>query len=162
MVEAARRAREGLIAGGEPAYAGYSHYLSVAGLFDCAPSLDGCVAELEAALAFARRTGSEQIAQWLDPFQWLAGVLRGERHAVADESGPLDRYTNNPVALLHAHYARAIAAAIFGDQAGLARHTAAARPLLPAALGLYPTALARLLRGLALAGQARAGRPPQR
>ena len=30
-------------------------------------------------------------------------------------------------------------------------------PLLPAAPGLYPTAVARLLRGLALAGQARAG-----
>jgi len=89
-------------------------------------------------------------------------VLRGERHAVADESGPLDQYTNNPVALVHAHYARAIAAAIFGGQAGLVRHTAAARPLLPAALGLYPTAGARLLRGVALAGQARATNPDER
>ena len=53
----------------------------------------------------------------------------------------------------YAHLTRAIAAAIFGDPAGLARHTAAAMPLLPAAPGLYPTAVARLLRGLALAGQ---------
>ena len=45
---------------------------------------------------------------------------------------------------------------IFGDLAGLARHTAAAMPLLPVILGLYPAAVARLLRGLALAGQARA------
>jgi signal transduction histidine kinase len=36
------------------------------------------------------------------------------------------------------------------------RHTEAAMSLAPAALGLYPTAVARLLRGLALAGQARA------
>ena len=53
---------------------------------------------------------------------------------------------------------RAIAAAIFGDLVGLARHTAAAMPLLPAVLGLYPTAVAHLLRGLALAEQARAAR----
>ena len=71
---------------------------------------------------------------------------------------PTDRYAGNPLALLHAHVTRAIAAAIFGDLAGLARHTAAAMPLLPAARGAYPTAVARLLRGLALAGQARAGR----
>ncbi len=32
-------------------------------------------------------------------------------------------------------------------------HTAAPMPLLPAALGLYPDAVVRLLRGLALAGQ---------
>jgi hypothetical protein len=38
--------------------------------------------------------------------------------------------------------ARAIAAAIFGDPVGLARHTAAAMPLLPFAAGLYPIALA--------------------
>jgi signal transduction histidine kinase len=35
-------------------------------------------------------------------------------------------------------------------------------PLLPAALGLYPTAVARLLRGLALAGEIRAGDRDQR
>ena len=35
-------------------------------------------------------------------------------------------------------------------------------PLLPTALGLYPTAVARLLRGLALAGQARAAEGDER
>jgi hypothetical protein len=60
------------------------------------------------------------------------------------------------MALFFAHLTRAIAAAIFGDPDDLARHTAAAMPLLSAALGLYPTAWAYLLRGLALAGQARA------
>ena len=35
-------------------------------------------------------------------------------------------------------------------------------PLLPAVPGLYPTAVARLLRGLALAGQARAGHGDER
>src|SRR6185369_8122395 len=67
VVQAARRAREGLIAGGDLAYVGYTQYVTVAGVLDCAPSLDGCIAEVEAALAFVRRTGAEQIAQWLDP-----------------------------------------------------------------------------------------------
>ena len=162
VVQAARRARNGLIAGGDLAYVGYTQYVTVAGVLDCAPSLDGCIAEVEAALAFVRRTGAEQIAQWLDPYQWLAGVLRGERHAAGDEPVPIDRYTNNPVALFHAYYARALAAAIVGDPGGLARHTAAVMPLLSVAVGLYPTAGAHLLRGLALAGQARAGNRDQR
>ena len=72
------------------------------------------------------------------------------------EAVSADRYAGNPLALFLAHLSRAIAAAIFGDLAGLARHTAAAMPLLPVRPGLYPTAVARLLRGLALAGQARA------
>src|SRR3569833_3746258 len=59
------------------------------------------------------------------------------------------------MALFHAHVNHAIAAAVFGDLAGLTRHTAAAMPLLPVVPGIYPTAVARLLRGLALAGQAR-------
>ncbi|HEX3305847.1 MAG TPA: hypothetical protein VHS32_06345, partial [Streptosporangiaceae bacterium] len=156
-VHAAQRAREGLIAGGDLASAGYTYYPTVTGLLDAAPSLDACVAEIEAALAFVRRTGSEQTAQLIDGYQWLAGVLHGESPAPAGEVAP-DRYVGNPLALFHAHLTRALAAAIFDDLAGLARHTAAAMPLLPAALGLYPSALARLLRGLALAGEVRARR----
>jgi hypothetical protein len=113
-------------------------------------------------LAFVRRTGSEQTGQWLDGYQWLGGVLRGELPAAADEPVPIEGYVGNPLALLHAHYGRALAAAMFGDQPGLLRHTAAVMPLLSAALGLYPAALARLLRGLALAGQARVGDRDQR
>ncbi len=63
---------------------------------------------------------------------------------------PIDRYADNPLALLHARLGDGIAAAIFGDLDGLARYAAAAIPLLPAALGLYPTAVGRLLHGLAL------------
>jgi signal transduction histidine kinase len=155
-VKEAQRAREGLIAGGDLANAGHTYLPAVTGLMDCAPSLDDCVAEVEAGLNFVRRTGSEQTGQLIDGYRWLAGVLRGEHPAAAGEVAP-DRYPGNQVALFQAHLTRALAAAIFGDSAGLLRHTAAAMPLLPAALGLYPTALARLLRGLALAGQARAG-----
>ena len=113
---------------------------------------------MEAGLAFVRRTGSEQAGQWLESHRWLAGVLRGESSAAAVRQYPIDRYADNPTgALLRAHRPCAIAAAIFDDPVGLTRHTAAAMPLLPAVPGNYPTAVARLLRGLALAGQARAG-----
>jgi signal transduction histidine kinase len=155
-VQDARRARAGLIAGGDLANAGYTYYPAVTGLLDAAPSLDAYVAEVEAGLDFVRRTGSEQTGQLIDGYRWLAGVLRGESTAAA-EAVAADRYAGNPLALFHAHLTRALAAAIFGDLAGLARHIAAAMPLLPAALGVYPSALARLLRGLALAGEVRAG-----
>jgi signal transduction histidine kinase len=161
-VQAGRRAREGLIAGGDLANAGYTYHAGVLYLVDCAPSMESWVAEVEAGLAFLRRTGSEQTGQWLDPYRWLAGVLRGESSAAAGAAVPIERYADNPLALLHAHVTRAFAATIFGDPVGLARHTAAAMPLLPATLGLYPDALAHLLRGLALAGQARTSHGDER
>jgi predicted ATPase/signal transduction histidine kinase len=154
-VRQSQRAREGLIAGGDLANAGYAYHVAAYHLLDCAPSLDAWVAEAEAALAFARRTGSEQVGLLLDTYQWLAGVLRGE--SAAGEAVPADKYAGNPSTLFTAHLSHAIAAAIFGDPAGLERHTAAAMLLVPVLPGLYPTAVARLLRGLALAGQARDG-----
>ena len=66
------------------------------------------------------------------------------------------RYESNPLAVFHGHVTAAITAAIFGDPADLVQHTEAAMPLVPVAVGLYTTAVARLLHGLALAGQARA------
>ena len=159
-VRQAQRAREGLLAGGDLATAGYAYTVAAYCLLDCAPTLDACAAEAEAGLAFARRTGNEQMSQRLDSYRWLAGVLRGE--SAAAEAAPADRYTGNPSALFHVQLSRAVAAAIFGDPAGLAQHTAAAMPLLVATPGVYPVAVARLLRGLALAGQARAAGGDQR
>ncbi len=155
-LHAVRRAREGLIAGADLVYAGYTYEESVYYQLDCAPSLDDYVAEVEAGLAFTRRTGNEYLGKVLDPYRWLAGVLRGESAAAAGELVAADRYAANPIALLYAHLTRAIAAAIFGDPAGLARHSAAAEPLLPTVAGTYQTAVVHLLRGLALAAQARA------
>ncbi|QRP42803.1 AAA family ATPase [Amycolatopsis sp. FDAARGOS 1241] len=154
-VHAILRAREGLIAGGDLAYAGYTYHSIEYFLLDCAPALDHLVEQLEAGVAFARRTGNEQIGQVLDGHRWLAGVLRGGSSDAIGTADPTDRYADNPMALLYAHLNRALAAAVFGDPFGLAQHTAAAMPLLPAILGHYSTAVARLLRGLALAGQAR-------
>jgi signal transduction histidine kinase len=154
-VLAGQRAREGLIGGGDLANAGYTWQSIVAGLLDCAPSLDTFVAEVEAGLAFGRRTGSEHTGQVLDSYRWLVGVLRGESAATASEAAPIDTHAGNPLTLFFAHTTRALAAAVCGDPSALARHTAAAMPLLPTVSGHYVTAMARLLRGLALAGQAR-------
>jgi len=155
-VQAIRQAREGLIAGGDLGYAVYTYYTAASYLLDCALTLDGFVAEVEAGLAFVRRSGSEQLGQWLDSYQWLGEVLRGEGSAAATAAGPAGRHAGNPVAVLAAHVTGAIAAAIFADQAALVLHTVAVMPLLSAVEGFYPSAVARLLRGLALAGQARA------
>jgi predicted ATPase/signal transduction histidine kinase len=155
-VQAAQRTREGLIAGGDLAMAGYTYATAAAYLVDCAPTLESLAAEVDAGLAFVRRTGDEMMGQVLDDYRWLAGVLRGERSAAAGEAATTGRYADNPLALLYTHVSRAIAAAVFGDQEDLARHTAAAMPLLSATPGLYLTAVAYLLRGLALSGQARA------
>ncbi|WP_433286422.1 AAA family ATPase [Pseudonocardia sp. CA-142604] len=154
-VQAAQRARDGLIAGGDHAYAGYAYYATVYFLQDCTPTLDHLIDQVEAALAFVRRTGNEQTGQALDGHRWLADVLRGELLVGAADAVPTDRYTDNPLALFRAHLTRAIVAAIFGDSAALVEHTAAAAMPLPATLGTYPSAVAHLLRGLALAEQAR-------
>jgi signal transduction histidine kinase len=155
-INTGQRAREELIAGGDLANAAYTYYVSVTGMLDCAPSLDRYLAEAEAALAFVRRTGNEHSLQVLAPFRWLAGVLLGEDTAAAGEAASFEKYAGNPGAVFVAHVSDANAAAIFGDQIGLDRHTAAAMPLAPVFPGLYSTAVVRLLRGLALAGRARA------
>jgi signal transduction histidine kinase len=154
-VHTAQRAREGLIAGGDLANAAYTYHRTVTALLDCAPALDVHLAEVEAGLAFVRRTGNEQAGQWLDSYRWLAVALRGGGSASA-ETAPADGYAGNPLAQFHAHLTRGIAAAVLGDPAGLARHSAAAMSLLPAALGGYSSAVAHVLRALALAGEVRA------
>ena len=151
-VHQGQRAREGLIAGGDLTNASYSNYVSVSGLLDCAP-LERYLTEVEAALAFSRRTG--KTGRVLDSYRWLADVLLGEGTAAAGEAVSADKYAGDPVAQFFAHLSHATAAAVFGDLAGLERHTAAAMTLVTMAPGLYPTGVARLLRGLAMAGQAR-------
>ncbi|HEX6450430.1 MAG TPA: AAA family ATPase [Trebonia sp.] len=154
-VQASQAAREGLIAGGDLANAGYTLHGTMSALLDCGPTLDALRTEVEAGLAFERRTGGEQAGQWLDSYQWLAGALRGTSSAGAGEAIPVDRYAGNPLALNHAYISHAVAAAIFGDVAGLARHARAAMPLLTTVIGYSISILAYPLLGLALAWQSR-------
>jgi signal transduction histidine kinase/predicted ATPase len=153
-IQESQRAREGLLAGGDLANAGYTYHQAIVGLLDSAPTLDACLAQVSAARAFARRTGTEQAAQWLASYQWLADVLRHSGSAAAAEAIPADHFAGHTL-LIHVRMCRAIAAAIFGDPAGTARHSAAALRLLPAVTGLSLSALAHPLHGLGLAWQAR-------
>jgi GAF domain-containing protein len=153
-VQTSFAAYEELLAGGDLANASYTYYTTVTGLLDYEPTMDACLAQTDAGLSFAHRTGSEQPSQWLHCYHWLADVLRNE--GAIGEAAPADAYESNPLTLLHVHLTRAIAAAIFGDQPGLARHSAAALPLLPVTVGYAFSAMARPLRGLSLAWEARA------
>jgi signal transduction histidine kinase len=154
-IEESLRAREGLLAGGDLANAGYTYHQTIVGLLDCGPTLDTCMAQVNAAQAFARRTGTGQTSQWLESYQWLSDVLRRGGSAAAAEVIPADRYAGNPLVVIHVHLCRAIAAAIFGDPAEVARHGAVAVRLLPVVTGFSMSALAHPLYGLGLAGQAR-------
>src|SRR6201999_2632455 len=75
-VQASRQARKALLVGGDLANASYTYHQTVVGLLDCEPTLDACLTQVDAALAFARRTGAEQPNQWLSSYHWLADVLR--------------------------------------------------------------------------------------
>src|SRR5258708_15343886 len=76
-LQAGRQARDGLIAGGDLANAVYTWQSIVAALLDCAPSLDTFVAEVEAGLTFARRTGSEQSGPGLETLPGLTPAVSG-------------------------------------------------------------------------------------
>ena len=155
-VHETERARMGLIQGGDLQNACYSYYVTVSQLIDCAPTLDDYEAEVDVALAFAGRIGSDQTAETFADDRRLGRVLRAEGGAFTEpDSGLSEADSGSAIAMARKHITRAIEAAVFGDQARLSLHTAAAMPLLPAIVGCYPVAQARLLRGLALAGEAR-------
>jgi signal transduction histidine kinase len=109
-----------------------------------------------------RRAVGDQSGQWLESYLWLARTLRGETTEGGGEWSPVERYGDDLPARFHALLARAIAAAILGDQDGLARHTASVMELVPAFEGVYPATWAYVLRGLALAELTRATRGESR
>ncbi|HTY31032.1 AAA family ATPase [Mycobacterium sp.] len=154
-VERAKQAGEGLIKGGDLATAGYTVAHTYGGRLDLVPTLDIYVAEAEKALSFVRRVGIDPMSQWVLAYQSLADALRGERSDPSERDAQTDVYAADSAVPFYGDLSQAIAAAIFNDAAGLRRHTAAAIEALPFALGNYVTAVARLLRGLALATEAR-------
>ena len=107
-------------------------------------------------LAFVRRIGSGNMVEVLETYQWVIDALRGERPTATGAAVSIAGFSDTPATVLLAHSIHAMAAAIFGDQESLERHTAEAVPLVSASPTEYPGAVARALRGLALAGQIRA------
>ncbi len=154
-VAEARRAREGLLQGGDLQYACFSYHTEIAAQMDVAASLDELESVLDAASAFASRTGNGFFEQVTVQYrQLLDGLRSGQWAALLDPSAqpPDPRAPGiNPTAVVTFHLVRAIAAALQGDDAALMRHASAAVPLLPFVAGYYPVAQVRWLHGLALA-----------
>ena len=154
----ALRAREGLVHGGDLQNACWTYYPVVYELLDCAPSLDSYVAEVESALEFAeahRKQPRRGDVRGLPPpggcTPRRAGRGAGRGGGVAGR-----HRRSNPLAAAVTHVTRALGAAVLDHPAELARHTAAAMPLLRFIGPSYPTAVAHVLRALSLADNARA------
>ncbi|MDT3445353.1 diguanylate cyclase [Pseudofrankia sp. BMG5.37] len=155
-VSEARHALEELVQNGNLQSACWAHIVLVIDLLDCAPSLDALVAQVDAALAFATRTGNGHAEESLRTWSQLALVLRGEAiDSAADEAAKLSRLAANPIATAYLHLNRAFAAAILDRPAELAQCTEAVMPLLPFLGPTYVVARAHLLRAMALAWHAR-------
>ncbi len=155
-IQHAQRAREGLIQAGDITTAGYTYLPTAAVYLESATHLDSFLAEVEAGQDFARRTRNTMVYESLGLPRSLARLLRGEPQEQGfDDVVATGRYTQHPQATVGTHINRALAAAIFGDTPQLIRHSAAAMSRLPAMTGTYMTAVAHLLRALALAAQAR-------
>ncbi len=154
------RARADLIRTREP-FAAFS-YIASDLLLDCMPTLAQATQEVQAGLVFAREQGNVDFQQRYQPRLQLHLALRGETKAAGaldhedfDEAEYVAKIdTTGPTAATY-HMVRCIGAAIFGDAALLAEHSAKAVPLLARTPGYYIAAVTRVLRGLSLADQLR-------
>ena len=99
-VDEARQAREGFIGVGDLGNAAYTFVPTVRALLECAPSLDACVAELDAGLAFVRRIGSANMVEVLETYQWVIDALRGERPTATGGPASIAGYSDTPATLL--------------------------------------------------------------
>ena len=155
-VAQAHQAREGLLHGGDLQKACHTYYVSVYALLDYAPNLESYLAEVDAGLAFAHRTGNGQAADVYLPYRQLAEALRGADPDEQTKQAFLARTSNdNPVAAFNVHLTQALAGALLDDPDRLDRHAEWAYLLLPTNPSTYPTALTHFLRVLATAAAVR-------
>jgi len=161
IVPEVRRVLEGFLQSGDLPNASWAHNVLVQDLLECAPSLDALVAQIEAGIAFAIRTGNSMSEELLSPWRQLTRVLRGEAAGPATDE-PTALPAANPLAATFMRLTQALAAAIFDRPAELAHHTKVLMTLLPFLDAVYVEATAHLLRAMALAGQARTATQPGR
>jgi PAS domain S-box-containing protein len=157
-IEQAHLAHQGLLQGGDLQFACFTFYTSLAALLECGETLTYLAAELEQALAFARRTANAFSLPAFMTYRQLLGALQGVTafpgsfsHQGYDEEAICTELATNPIAAAWFHILRALSAALFGDTAALARNAAEAMPLVPHIQGFYPMVLAHLLQALACA-----------
>ena len=162
VLRQARRARRGLLAGGDLQYVCFTYYITLTALLECAPTLDRGEAEVKAALAFGARTGNLHSVATYVTFRQVFRALRGPTAEAGsfstadfDEAEHLSSLGPNRLGSAYFHVYRALSAAVFNDDDALARHASAAMGLLSSIDGFYPVALAHTLQGLALARRLR-------
>jgi len=160
-------ARDGLLRGGDLQSAALTYNILLFAMFESAPTLAGCAAEIESALAFTARTGNAYVMNYARGerrfVQWLTG--EGEAPGSIGHSAPQEAAPgapSNPIIASFVHVSSGVAAAVFGDGAELARHATAAMTLLPHIQGFYRAAIVRLLQALALAERMQAAEPAER
>jgi diguanylate cyclase (GGDEF)-like protein len=162
VAEHARRARIGLLHGGELHLASFTYCTTLAMVLETASVLGHCEAETDLAVAYGMRTGNHQSAATYTVFRQLLRALRGQTaspgsfsDAVFDETRHLATIGANRKAEAYFHTYRALTAALFDDGAALIHHAAAAIALRGHLDGFYPVALAYVLQGLAVARRLR-------
>ena len=159
-VASARQAQEGLVRGGDLLTAGFTHYVLLYDLLDCAPSLEAIAAEADEAIAFAVRTGNDRAEEVFRKYRQTVRVLRGEIvEPAAPRGATLNLLPDDPVTVCHEYLTQAMLAAVFDRWADLDQACAALAPFLPSYEAPYLALTGRLLRALALAGQVRSAGP---
>jgi diguanylate cyclase (GGDEF)-like protein len=155
-----QHAREGLMQASDLQFAAYT-YLASDALLDTAPTLEASAMEVDASLAFAARSGNDDVGLRALPRRQLLRALRGETLAAGsfddadfDEGAHAAAVAAPSIASSAYHLFRALCAALFDDGPGLLRHATAAMPLLARSPGYYITAIGRVLHALALARHA--------
>ena len=147
----AQLARDGLLRGGELQMASNTYLTLLAARLECDRSLESYTAEIDAALAFLSRTGSQHTAQIVGGLQKLVRALRGAADPAGgpafDDARDLPALAGNPYATGIYHICRSIDAALTDDRPALVAYSARAMELRRFVPG-YPVVVIHLLRAL--------------
>jgi hypothetical protein len=160
VADHAKRARLGLLLGGELHLASFTYCTTLAMVLEIAPVIEHHEAETDLAVAYGMRTGKRQSATTYIVFRRLLRALRGQTEspgsfydATFDEARRLATLAANRKAEAYLHTYSALTAASLG--ASLIHHAAAAMDLRGHLDGFYRIALAYMLQGLAVARRLR-------
>ncbi|MCU7729112.1 AAA family ATPase [Actinoplanes sp. KI2] len=164
IFDAARQARDDLLAVGDVQVAGMLSYRLIAALLDGAETLEAVSDELTPHLAFAERTGGHLAALVMTGYRQLVLALQGRTAGPGsfisgdfDEAEYRSAISSLGTSRATYHANRAFAALLFDDPVTLDEYSAAAMAGVPSMRGYYVSMLARLTRAFSLTARIRAG-----